>query len=338
GMVASAGDPYTVFLPPTENKQAKEDLSGSFEGVGIQLGFKDSKVAVIAPLVGSPAEKAGVKAGDLILKIVDEKKGIDKETTGMALPEAVSLIRGEKSTSVKLTLARDGAEKPFEVTITRDAILVKSVEVQFIDNPRGKIAHLKLLRFGERTNEEWEEAIEEINNQKAKSKNFRGVILDLRNNPGGFLQGAVYIASEFLDGGVVTWQDKGKSGKEDYRVNRKGRLTKEPLVILVNEGSASAAEIVAGALVELRKVKLVGQKTFGKGTIQEAQDLTRGAGLHLTVARWLLPSGKSIDKEGLKPDFEVKPDEKDLPAEASAKAGQTKDLQLEKAIEVLANP
>ncbi|MBM3209410.1 PDZ domain-containing protein, partial [Candidatus Shapirobacteria bacterium] len=174
GMVSSAGDPYTVFLPPTENKQAKEDLSGSFEGVGIQLGFKDSKVAVIAPLVGSPAEKAGVKAGDLILKIVDEKKGVNKETTGMPLPEAVTLIRGERGTEVKLTLAREGVEKQFEMEIMRDTILVKSVEVEFIDRPQGKIAHLKLLRFGERTNQEWEEAVNKIKNEKLKIKNFGG--------------------------------------------------------------------------------------------------------------------------------------------------------------------
>ena len=344
GMVSSLGDPYTVFLPPQENSQAKEDLSGAFDGVGIQLGYKDSKLAVIAPLVGSPAEKAGVKAGDFILKIVDEKKGINKETTEMPLPEAVTLIRGERGTPVKLTLARQSEERPIEVTIVRDTILVKSVEVEFIENPQGKIAHLKLLRFGERTNQEWEEAISEIQRYKDTNlpagkagiqSNFGGVILDLRNNPGGFLQGAVWIASEFLDKGVVVQEDQGKDGKESFSVNRQGNLLNTPLVILVNQGSASAAEIVAGALWERGRAKLVGEKTFGKGTIQEAQDLKNGAGLHLTIARWLLPSGKSIDKEGLKPDFEVKPDEKDLPAEASAQVGQTKDLQLEKAIEVL---
>jgi carboxyl-terminal processing protease len=337
GMVSALGDPYTVFLPPTENKEAKEDLSGAFEGVGIQLGYKDSKLAVIAPLTGSPAEKAGVKAGDLILKITDEKKGADKETAGMSLPEAVTLIRGPKGTVVKLELSREGGEKPFTLSLTRETIVVKSVEVTFLESSKpGMVAHLKLLRFGERTNQEWQEAVEKIQKFKnSNAQNFKGVVLDLRNNPGGFLGGAVDIASEFLPEGIVVWQDKGNDGKESFSVNRKGQLTDVPLVVLVNNGSASASEIVAGALREKERAKLVGEKTFGKGTIQEAQELSGGAGLHITIARWLLPSGKSIDKEGLKPDFEVKPDEKDLPAEASAKEGLTKDSQLEKAIEVL---
>jgi carboxyl-terminal processing protease len=339
GMVSALGDPYTVFLPPTENKEAKEDLSGAFEGVGIQLGYKDSKLAVIAPLTGSPAEKAGVKAGDLILKITDEKKGADKETAGMSLPEAVTLIRGPKGTVVKLELSREGGEKPFTLSLTRETIVVKSVEVTFLESSKpGMVAHLKLLRFGERTNQEWQEAVEKIQKFKnSNAQNFKGVVLDLRNNPGGFLGGAVDIASEFLPEGIVVWQDKGNDGKESFSVNRKGQLTDVPLVVLVNNGSASASEIVAGALREKERARLVGEKTFGKGTIQEAQELSGGAGLHITIARWLLPSGKSIDKEGLKPDFEVKPDEKDLPAEASAKEGPAKDSQLEKAIEVLTN-
>jgi carboxyl-terminal processing protease len=339
GMVSALGDPYTVFLPPTENKEAKEDLSGAFEGVGIQLGYKDSKLAVIAPLTGSPAEKAGVKAGDLILKITDEKKGADKETAGMSLPEAVTLIRGPKGTVVKLELSREGGEKPFTLSLTRETIVVKSVEVTFLESSKpGMVAHLKLLRFGERTNQEWQEAVEKIQKFKnSNAQNFKGVVLDLRNNPGGFLNGAVDIASEFLPEGIVVWQDKGNDGKESFSVNRKGQLTDVPLVVLVNNGSASASEIVAGALREKERARLVGEKTFGKGTIQEAQELSGGAGLHITIARWLLPSGKSIDKEGLKPDFEVKPDEKDLPAEASAKEGPAKDSQLEKAIEVLTN-
>ena len=334
GLVASLKDPYTAFLPPQANKESKEDLAGEFEGVGIQLGYKDSALAVIAPLSGTPAESAGVKAGDLIVKIKDEQKGIDKETGGMSLPEAVSLIRGKKGTAVVLILAREGVKEPFEVEIVRGTIIVKSVEVEFINSETArqrdsetasKIAHLKLLRFGERTNQEWEEAVYKIQDTRYKIQDFKGVILDLRNNPGGFLNGAVWIASEFLDKGAVVQQDGGENGVETFSVNRQGKLTDIPLVVLVNEGSASASEIVVGALKYHGRAKLVGEKTFGKGTIQEAQDLEGGAGLHITIARWLLPDGSSVDKEGIKPDFEVKMDEKD----------STKDSQLEKAVEVL---
>lgn len=333
GMVASLDDPYTVFLPPTENNEAKSDLRGDFEGVGIQIGYnKDQKLAVIAPLSGTPAEQAGLKAEDLILRIVDEVQKVDKDTTGIALPEAVKLIRGPRGSTVKLTIQREGVEKPFEVSLKRETIVVKSVEVKFSPfakasgDKEGKIiAILKLSRFGERTYDEWEEAVTSIKKQEASIKNFAGVILDLRNNPGGFLQGSVFIGSEFLAKGIIVQQDKGVDGKETYEVNRLGQLLKEPLVVLVNNGSASASEIVAGALLEAKRARLVGEKTFGKGTVQEAEDLPGGAGLHITVARWLLSSGKSIDKEGVKPDIEVKNDEKD----------PTKDLQLEKAMEIL---
>ncbi len=321
GMVNALDDPYTVFLPPTEQKQSKEDLAGSFEGVGMQLGYKDGKLAVIAPLADTPAQKAGVKAGDLILKIKDEAKKLDKETTGVSLPEAVTMIRGPEGTTVTLTLAREGEKEPFEVILSREKIVVKSVEVVFKD----KAAHLKLLRFGERTNDEWEKAIDQIEEKMAKGE-VKGVVLDLRNNPGGFLQGAVYIASEFLADGVVVKQEQsGNGGTQTFSVNRQGRLLSTPLVVLINQGSASASEIVAGVLQEEGRAKLVGEKTFGKGTIQEAEELTGGSGLHITIARWLLPSGKWIDKEGIKPDNEVKMDEKD----------QTKDPQLEKALELL---
>ena len=205
--------------------------------------------------------------------------------------------------------------------LTRETIVVKSVELDFKDG----VAHLRLLKFGERTYQEWEEAVMEIE-KRYKELGIRGVVFDLRNNPGGFLQGAVFIASEFLDGGAVVKQEQSRDGGlQTFSVDRKGKLLGIPLVVLVNQGSASASEIVAGVLQERGRAKLVGEKTFGKGTIQEAQELTGGAGLHVTIARWLLPSGKFIDKEGIKPDIEVKMDEKD----------QTKDLQLEKAIELL---
>lgn len=313
GMVASLGDPYTVFLPPSDNKQAKEDLNGSFEGVGIQLGYKDGQLAVIAPLSGMPAEKTGVKAGDLILKIEDQ------ETGEISLPEAVKLIRGLKGTPVKLTLLHQGEEEFYEVTIVRETIIIPSVEVELVAN----VAHLKLTRFGDQTSEQWRQAVGSIVNQPS----VLGVVLDLRNNPGGYLSGSVFIASEFLDSGVVVQQESANGTREAFSVDRQGKLPKLPLVVLVNQGSASASEIVAGALQHYQRAKVVGEKTFGKGTIQEAQDLFGGSGLHITTARWLLPSGQSIDGTGVVPDYEVKDD---LETE--------EDEQLEKAISILMSP
>ncbi len=292
GLAASLGDPYTAFLAPEENKQTKEDLGGSFEGVGIQLGYKNGNLAVVAPLVGMPAERAGVKAGDLILKIEDE------DTVGVSLPEAVRLIRGPQGTSIKLTLLHEGQTQPYEALITRETILVPSVTIEFRDG----LAHLKLMRFGERTNEEWDEAVDKIINRQPA---VTGVVLDLRNNPGGYLSGSVFIASEFLSSGVVVQQEYANGKRETFSVDRRGKLTAIPLVVLVNEGSASASEIVAGALHEHDRAKLVGEPTFGKGTIQEAQDLEGGSGLHITIARWLLPSGESIDEDGIVPDYQL---------------------------------
>ena len=277
----------------------------------IQLGYKNGNLAVIAPLAGMPAERAGVRAGDLILKIED------KETTGISLPEAVSLIRGPKGTSIKLTLLHEGQSQTYEALITRETILVPSVTIEF----RNGLAHLKLMRFGERTNEEWNEAINQIINRQPA---INGVVLDLRNNPGGYLSGSVFITSEFLPSGVVVQQEYTNGKRETFSVDRKGKLTVVPLVILVNEGSASASEIVAGALHEHNRAKIVGEPTFGKGTIQEAQDLESGSGLHITVARWLLPSGESIDKDGITPDYQL---EDNLETEI--------DEQFEKAREIL---
>jgi carboxyl-terminal processing protease len=317
GMVSSLGDPYTVFLEPSENKEVKEDLNGSFEGVGIQLGYKDNQLAVIAPLTGTPAKAAGVKAGDLILKINDET------TTDLSADEAAKKIRGPKGTKVRLTLLSQNEKEPHEVELTRETIIVASVEVEFFSSGSQEIAHLKLLKFGERTAEEWEKAVGEIINHQPK---VAGVILDLRDNPGGYLTGSVFIASEFLEKGVVVQQEYADGIKETYSVDRRGKLLAQPLVVLINEGSASASEIVAGSLRDHKRAQIVGSKSFGKGTIQEAQDLTGGAGLHVTIARWLLPSGDSIDKSGISPQTEVKDD------------SQTeKDEQLEKAMEILLN-
>lgn len=306
GMTAALGDPYTVFLPPSDNKESKEELNGEFEGVGIQLGFKEETLAVIAPLSGTPAEAAGARAGDLILHLKDEGKDLDQDTAGLSLPEAVRLIRGPKGTSIELTILREGDSEPVVLTIRRDTIVVKSVELDWTGDNEN-IAHLKLTRFGGRTEAEWREAVGQV-----AAKNPRAIILDLRNNPGGYLQGAVDIAGEFLPlGKLVVKQEDGSGRAETYSVDRQGRLLTTTLLVLVNAGSASSSEILAGALKDHGRARLVGETTFGKGTVQEALELPEGAGLHVTTAKWLLPGGLWVnDSQGLKPDVEVADDPK----------------------------
>lgn len=322
GMTAALGDPYTVYLPPEEQKRSQEDLNGAFDGVGIQLGFKDKTLVVVAPLKDHPAQKAGIQAGDYILRIKDTIKGVDRDTAGISLPEAVDLIRGKKGTAVTLTMLREGG-KPEDKELKRDTIVVPSVELKYLDKGNKKVALITLSKFGDRTNAEWNAAVGDIAGRNPKE--FAGVVLDLRNNPGGYLQEAISIASEFIrDGAVVTQQ--GKDEKQVYSVNKRGRLIELPVEVLINKGSASASEIVAGALRDRRGAKLIGENSFGKGTVQDAQnDLPGGAGLHITIAKWLLPSGSWIHEKGLAPDVAVvdNPDTADI------------DEALQKAIELL---
>lgn len=316
GMVRAIGDPYTVFLPPESQKNTKEELGGSFEGVGMQLGFnKDKRLAVIAPLSGTPADKAGIKPGDLIVKISGKDSG------NLNLPEAVSLIRGPKGTKVSLEIYREGEDKPRAVDLTRDTIIVKSVEFQAKNTPTGKkIAFLKLSRFGDKTSSEWMQAVSDTLSSGAK-----GVVLDLRNNPGGYLSGAVFIASEFIPQGQVVVQNENSEGvKTPMNADRPGKLLNLPVVVLINKGSASASEIVAGAIADHKRGKLVGEHSFGKGTIQESQDLPGGTGIHITTAKWLTPDGRWIHTTGLSPDVKVE-----------SGTDVTKDEQLDKALELL---
>jgi len=313
GMTAALGDPYTAFLPPEDNQDSKEDLAGQFEGVGIQLGFREGVLAVVAPLKGTPAEKAGVQAGDLIAKI-DER-----DTQGISLPESVELIRGEKGTQVTLGLVREG--EYLEIEIIRGTIKVRSVELEWKD----EVAYVRLSRFGDETKKEWNEVVREIVRHQPRVEKM---VLDLRNNPGGYVDGAVYLASEFLEEGdlVVTQQEKWS--KSDLRTERQGKLQRVKIVILLNQGSASSSEILAGALKDQGQAVLVGEKSFGKGTVQEVIDFRGGSGLHVTTARWLLPSGKWIHENGIEVDHEVEFDRVKWQDEGV-------DNQLEKALEVL---
>lgn len=318
GMVAALGDPYTVFLPPEAQKSTKEQLGGAFDGVGIMLGYdKDKRLVVIAPLKDTPAEKAGVKAGDLIVQIDS------KDTSKLSLPEAVSLIRGQKGTSVKLALFRENESKPRDVTLVRDTIVVKTVIYIAKTTKSGKnIAYLRVSGFGEKTDNEWDLAVKE-----AMLSNPQGVIVDVRNNPGGFLDAAVYLASEFLNGGKVVLQEDGQGVKQDLLVMRQGQMLDTPLIVLINKGSASASEILAGAMQDRKRGTLIGDQSFGKGTIQSAEDLPESTGIHITTAKWLTPNGRWIHNIGLTPDIKV-----EIPADLKDPLA---DPQLEKALEIL---
>lgn len=339
GMVQALGDPYTVYLPPKDNKSANEDLAGEFGGVGISLGYKEKSLAVMSPLPKTPAERAGVLAGDLILKIIDKEKKIDRDTNDIPLDEAVNLIRGKVGTEVTLKMYREGAKEPWEVTLKRDNIVVPSLELEFREEKGKKVAWIKLYKFTDRLYKDWSDVVNKILTEK-NSGNFGGIVLDVRNNPGGFLQASVMVASDFLTDGVVVSQESSNGSKETYTVDKSlGRLTSEKMVVLVNGGSASASEILAGALRDHQRAKLVGEKTFGKGTVQQPEDFADGSGLHVTIARWLLPSGKNIHKVGVDPDVVVKYEVPVVPTGAPTPVPGakivTKDNQLDKAIEVL---
>ncbi|HOZ81034.1 MAG TPA: S41 family peptidase [Candidatus Woesebacteria bacterium] len=333
GMVGALGDPYTVFLPPKENQSSNEDLAGEFGGVGIQLGYKDKNLAVMTPIAKTPADKAGLQANDLILKIIDKDKKVDRDTTGISLDEAVGLIRGKVGTEVTLKIYRESKKDTFEVTLKRDNIVVPSIELVWVERNNKKIAWIRLYKFTERLYTEWPEIVSKIT--KEKGNNFGGIVLDLRNNPGGFLQASVMVASDFIKSGVIVSQESADGTKEDYPVMKgRGNLLKDRLVILVNEGSASASEILAGALKDFERGKLVGEKTFGKGTVQQPEDFKDGSGLHITVARWLLPSGKNIHKVGVDPDVTVK---YEPPKEGEKVEENRIDNQVEAAIKELLN-
>lgn len=322
GMVAALGDPYTVFLPPQAQQTTKEQLGGSFEGVGIQLGYnKDKRLVVIAPLKDTPADKAGVKAGDLIIEI--DKK----ETSNLSLPEAVNLIRGKKGTSVTLALFSENDSKPRDVSLTRDTIVVKSVVFEpKVTKSGSKIAYIHLSSFGERTKQEWDEAVSD-----ALAAGSTGMVLDVRNNPGGFLDMAVYILSEFFGDGKLVMQEDAQGNRLEQSVIRQGKLLNMPLVVLINKGSASASEIVAGAIQDRKRGQLIGEQSFGKGTIQSAEELAQGTGIHITTAKWLTPNGRWVHGTGLTPDVKL-----ELTADNTKDStGKLQDPQLEKALELL---
>jgi carboxyl-terminal processing protease len=324
GLVASLGDPYTAYLPAKENERSGQDLAGSFYGVGIELGFSDDGIlSVVAPLDGTPAANAGLQPNDLIIKVKDPAKNLDEATSGWTLDKAVDSIRGPKGSKVTLTMLRRGPDaQPFDVELERGEIVVKSVKLEFPTIEGKKVAHLKLSKFGERTQDEWDIAVNQILKQRGQ---ISGIVLDMRNNPGGLFDDAIYIASDFIESGVVVSQ-KGKYTSQDFETKGAHRLKGIPVVVLVNQGSASASEIVAGALKDQLNAPLVGQKTFGKGTVQDRIPLSNDAGLHVTIAQWLTPSGNWIHDKGIEVNTEIKDDPatKDVDEQLIAAAAQFK--------------
>ena len=312
GMVKAVGDPYTVFLSPDSNSEFQLSLAGKYEGVGIEIAVRDDKLIVIAPIDGTPADKAGVLAGDFIISI-DGEDSID-----ITVQDAVQKIRGEKGTEVILTLQR--GNKILDVKITRDQIILKSVEYKDLGDG---IGYLKISRFGGETLNEWNNAVSDL-----VSKGHKKVILDMRNNPGGRLDQAISIAGDFVPKGSVILQEEDASGRKiPFESDVDPRLQNVEVIVLINKGSASASEIVAGTLRDLRGIRLVGETSFGKGTVQRVDDLPDGSGLHLTFAKWLTPKGTWVHDVGLKTDVEVKLTEDDIKND--------KDPQLDRAKELL---
>jgi len=318
GLAGSLDDPYTSFFPPEEAKDFEDSLNGEFEGVGMEIGIKDKIITVIAPLKDTPAYKAGIKAGDKILKI-DENI-----TDSMSVEKAVSLIRGPKDTTVNLTIFRETDKKPREISITRDRIVIPTLDTKLRSDG---IFVISLYNFSGNSSVLFQSALEEF----IKSGSDK-LILDLRGNPGGYLDTAINMASWFLPSGkIVVTEDYGTLGKEKvHRSSGYDIFTDQlKMVVLVDGGSASASEILAGALSEHGVAKLVGEQTFGKGSVQELIDVTDDTALKITIAQWLTPNGISISKEGLKPDYEVEITEKDLETD--------RDPQMEKAMEIIKN-
>jgi carboxyl-terminal processing protease len=314
GAVASLGDSHTVFVEPAPAAIIEQDMQGSFEGIGATVDMVDGKVVIVRPLPDSPALKAGLKAGDVIVAVDNQL------LEGKTLSEAIGLIRGPRGSVARLRIARKDIAEPLEVAVTRDKVEMQIVESRLLE---GGIAYLRLIEFNALSGDRVHAALGDLLRQKPK-----GLILDLRGNPGGYLQMAIDIASEFLPRGtvVVSEQERDKPRRE-HRSQGVGLATEIPLVVLVDRGSASASEIVAGALHDQRRATLVGEKTYGKGSVQTTHRLADGSSLRVTIARWFLPKGQNLDGNGIDPDIAVTISKEDVAA--------GKDTQIERALTVL---
>jgi carboxyl-terminal processing protease len=299
-------------MTPDMYKEIQVETKGEFGGVGIQIGVKENRLAVIAPIEGTPAHKAGIQAGDFITKVNDET------TKDLTLMDAVHKMRGPKGTKVSLTIQREGTTDPLVFTLVRDIIKIESVKSKVIEK---NIAYVRLTQFQESTAKDLTRALKQFREQK-----LQGTILDLRNNPGGLLTAAVDVSEQFLPSGKLIVYIKGRDGRKDEYLSRAKDLPEEaPMIVLVNEGSASASEIVAGALQDWGRAMIIGTTTFGKGSVQTILPLADGSGLRLTTAKYYTPKGRSIQSTGITPDLVVKP----KPASATKTAEKDKDKDKE---------
>ncbi|WP_376790951.1 S41 family peptidase [Thermoflexus sp.] len=314
GALQTLGDPYTSFIEPKIARILQEDASGQFEGIGALVRMnRDNKLEIVRTFEGSPAQKAGLQSGDLVVKVNGQS------IVGYSIYEAIALIRGPAGTSVTLTIERPGQREPFEVTVTRARITIPVVEARMLPE---NIAYIQLFDFSAQATRQLQDQLKAL-----LAQNPQGLILDLRDNPGGFLDQAIQVADLFLDEGIVAYE-RTKDGEERVFRSKSGDIAERiPMVVLVNAGSASASEIVAGALQDRGRARLVGERTFGKGSVQLSHTLSDGSELRVTIARWFTPNNRAIHGEGLNPDIEVK-------VEPGTETAGT-DPQLQRAVEVL---
>jgi carboxyl-terminal processing protease len=315
GILEGLDDPYSMILNESESKGLTDELSGTFGGIGVEITVRDGNLMIVAPIKDSPADKAGVKAKDIILKIDD------KGAKDLTFEQAVAAIRGEPGTKVRLTIMRQGLDSFKEFEITRSEIMSTSAAMEIKDN----VAYIKLREFGMDTTNLLNKYASDIKN----NNNIKGIVIDLRNNPGGYLETAVETTSLFIEDGVIVYEQDKNGDKKEYKAQGSAILGSYPLVVLVNEGSASASEIMAGALQDYKKGTIVGEKTFGKGSVQEFAEIGGGLSIKITVAKWLTPLGRAINGEGIKPDIEVGLTDEDIKAD--------RDPQLDRAIQEVKN-
>jgi carboxyl-terminal processing protease len=313
GLVASAGDPYTVFMNPTEAQNFDNDMAGTFEGIGAEIGIKNDRLVVISPLPETPAEKAGIRAGDKINTINGEI------TLGMSTDQAVRKIRGTKGTEVVLNVTHAGEEKGVEIKIIRGLIVVKSVRTEM---RKDGVYVISVSNFNNDTEELFNKAVND-----AITKSPKGIVLDLRNNPGGYLDTAISMASNWVDKGVIV-SERFSTGKvKAYESNGSAKLKNIKTVVLINQGSASASEIVSGALQDYELATLIGKQSFGKGSVQALENLKDGSSIKVTVAQWLTPKGNNITEKGIAPDKVIDLTPKDF--------NDNKDPQMDAAIKTI---
>lgn len=313
GLIAALGDSHTSFIDAENFRAEQSGIRGSYEGIGAHVQMDGGAVTVVAPLPGSPAEQAGIRPGDKILSVNGEA------LQGGSLQDAVNKIKGPKGTKVTLSVLHQGDNRPETVDVLRSEIRTASVAVQMLPN---NIAHLRISQFSQRTGQEVQDAL-----RQARGQNARGLILDLRNNPGGLLDQTVEVTSQFLEGGIAGYQVNRNGDRAELRLRGRGESANIPLVVLVNGGSASGSELLAGAMQDRDRAVLIGTKTFGKGSVNHLRELSDGSALYVTIGRWLTPKGRQIEGNGLAPDIEVQITEDDV--------RNRRDAQLERAVQVI---